>query len=246
MRALGKLTWIEVKLFVREPIGLFFTLAFPLLLLFLFGAIFGNQPVDEFGGRGTVDISVPGYLDMVIGTLGLIGLPIGLASYRQQGVLRRYRATPLHPAIVLGAQIIFGLATTMVGAGLLIIAAHLAYAVPWPETPLSLAGALVLSSLSFFSVGFTLGSVLPTARTAQAVGMALFFPMLFLSGASGMPRELLPETLRRISDLLPLSYVVTLITDLWYGQGWNSGALLVLIGMLIVGSAVATLTFRWE
>jgi len=246
MRALWKLTWMEIKLFLREPVGLFFTLAFPLLLLFLFGAIFGNEPVAELGGRGTIDVSVPGYVAMVIGTLGLIGLPIGLASYRQQGVLRRYRATPLHPSIVLAAQVIFGLAIAFAGAVLLIVAAHLAYAVPWPGAPLSLAGALVLSSLSFFSAGFILGGVLPTARTAQAVGMAIFFPMLFLSGASGMPRELLPDTLRRISDLLPLSYVVTLIADLWYGQGWNGLALVVLSGMLIVGAVVSVLTFRWE
>ena len=80
MKAFWKLTWTEMKLFVREPIGLFFTLLFPLLLLVIFGSIFGNDSTGMFGGFGSVDNSVPGYMGMIIGTLGLIGLPVSLAS----------------------------------------------------------------------------------------------------------------------------------------------------------------------
>ena len=76
MKCLLKMTWMETKLFLREPVGTFFTLVFPLMMLFLFGAIFGNEPVPEFGGRGTIDISLPIYTSMIIGTTGLMSTTI--------------------------------------------------------------------------------------------------------------------------------------------------------------------------
>ena len=71
MKSLLKMTWVEAKLFLREPVGAFFTLAFPLMMLFLFGSIYGNEPTPMFGGRGTIDISVPSYTAMIVATTGL-------------------------------------------------------------------------------------------------------------------------------------------------------------------------------
>src|SRR5512136_2231618 len=103
MKSLLKMTWVEAKLFLREPIGAFFTLAFPLMMLFLFGSMYGNKPVPEFGGRGTIDISVPAYTAMIIATTGLMGLTITMAAYRENGVLRRLRTTPVSPLVILTA-----------------------------------------------------------------------------------------------------------------------------------------------
>ena len=64
-----KLTWMQIKLFSREPIALFFTLIFPLLLLLLFGAIFGNEPDPLYGGFGYIDAQVPGITALIIGTI---------------------------------------------------------------------------------------------------------------------------------------------------------------------------------
>ncbi|PSQ84443.1 MAG: hypothetical protein BRD30_11735, partial [Bacteroidetes bacterium QH_2_63_10] len=78
-----------------------------------------------------------------------------------------------------------------------------AFGVPLPEHPLLLFGALLLAGLSLLAVGFLLGAVVPTVRAAQAVGNALFFPMLFLSGAA-IPQFLFPEWLKTASLALPL------------------------------------------
>jgi len=220
MRALTKLTWVELKLYLREPIGTFFTLAFPLLLLFLFGSIYGNEPSDFLGGRGSVDNSVPGYLAIIIGAIGMQGIPINLSSYRERGILRRYRATPLRPLAVLGAQVIVMSIIALIGMALLYVAGRAVYDLAIPSAPSDVALAVTLSAFSFFAIGFVLASVLPTARTAQAVGLALYMPMMFISGA-GMPRQMLPEALVKFSNFLPLTHVVTLIQDLWMGDGWN-------------------------
>ena len=119
MKSLLKMTWMETKLFLREPVGAFFTLVFPLMMLFLFGSIYGNAPVRYFNGQGTVDISVPAYTAMIIATTGLVGLTITMAAYRENGVLRRLRTTPISPLVVLVAQVIVLFMMTVLGMILL-------------------------------------------------------------------------------------------------------------------------------
>ncbi len=245
MQALTKMTWVEMKLKLREPVGTFFTLVFPLLLLFLFGGIYGNDPSPFLGGRGSVDNSVPGYIAMIIGTTGMIGLPIALSVYREQGILRRFRAAPITPALVLGSQVAVNLIISLVGIASLVIAGIFVYGLVLPEAPVGAFLAVVISGLSFLSIGFVLASLTPTSTAAQAVGMALFFPMMFLSGAA-LPQQVLPEKLVAFSQYLPLTHVVNLLQDLWYGDGWNGTALLVLLGMMVVATAVSIRTFRWE
>ena len=127
MKSFYRMTLSEIKLFLREPMNMFFTLAFPLILLFVFGAIFGNEPAELFGGMGTVDVSVPAYIGMTIATLGLLGLPIGLATYREQGILRRMRATPVRPAVIFGALLTVNLIAALAGTVLLLVAGRLVF-----------------------------------------------------------------------------------------------------------------------
>jgi len=247
MKSLLKMTWLETKLFLREPLGAFFTLAFPLMMLFLFGSIYGNKPSAMFGGYGTIDISVPAYTAMIIATSGLLSVTITMAAYRENGVLRRLRTTPVSPLVVLSAQVIVIFAMTSLGMLLLIFAGKLVYHMRFEGNALSVLGGFVLSSLSFFSLGFILASLLRTARTAQIVGMVLLYPMLFLSGA-GIPRELLPQAIQKVAAFLPLTYVVNLLRGLWIGEAWSKHWLDVgvLAGMLLLGIIVSSKTFRWE
>jgi len=247
MRGFWKLTLMEIKLFLREPVAAFFTLAFPLMLLFLFGSIYGNEPTPSFGGYGSVDVSVPGHTAMIIATSGLLSLAITMASYREQGILRRLKATPLRPQAILGAQVIVIFLMTALGMALLVVAGKMVYGMRFAGDPLSVLAAFVLSCMSFFALGFVLAGLLPTARTAQIVAMAIFYPMIFLSGA-GLPREVLPEGIKRFSQVLPLTHVVTLLRGLWMGEPWGDHLLEVgvLSALLIAGVLISAKTFRYE
>jgi len=247
MKSLLKMTWMETKLFFREPVGAFFTLAFPLMMLFLFGSIYGNTPTEMFGGYGTVDISIPAYTAMIIATTGLMGLTITLAANRENGVLRRLRTTPVSPFVILAAQVFVMFLMTSIGMLLLVLAGKLVYHVRFEGNVLSVMAGYVLCCLSFYALGFILAALVPTARTAQVVGMALLYPMLFLSGA-GFPRELLPETIKKVSNFLPLTYVVNLLRGLWIGESWamHLSEVIVLITMLVVGTLASIKIFRWE
>jgi ABC-2 type transport system permease protein len=246
MRALSKMTLVEAKLFWREPVGLFFTLVFPVMVMLLFSAIFGNGAIPGDQGLRMIDVMAPAYTGMVIGTTALLGLPITLAGYRQQGALRRLRATPVHPSAILAAHALVNLLMTAVGIVLLLFTARVVFELRLPEAPFSVALAFVLASLSFFALGFVLAGVLPNARTAQIVGQVVFFPMFFLSGAAGIQPDMFPEALRRVSNLLPLTYVVELVRKLWLAGEWDLRALVVLVCVAVASVLVSAATFRWE
>ena len=247
MNSFFKMTWMEFKLFMREPVGAFFTLVFPLMMLFLFGSIYGNAPTPLFNNRGTIDISIPAYTAMIIATTGLMSLTITLAANRENGVLRRLRTTPVSPFVILAAQVIVMFVMTTLGMLLLVVAGKLVYHVRFEGNVLSVVGGFVLCCLSFYSLGFILASLMPTARTAQVVGMVLLYPMLFLSGA-GFPSELLPAAIKKVAAFLPLTYVVNLLRGLWIGEAWSRHVtdVIVLAALMVVGVMVSFKTFRWE
>jgi ABC-2 type transport system permease protein len=249
MRTLWKLFVMQFKLYLREPMAFFFSLAYPALLLLLFGFIYGNDPAPEFWGRsiGTVDASVPAYTGIIIGTVALMGIPIDTASSRENGVLRRYRATPLRPVVYLVASVLMYLGVALLGMLILILTGKLVFGLRFAGSWLNVLVAFILSALAFYACGYLLASLAPTARSAQTIGMLIFFPMMFLSGA-GMPLQILPEGLRRVSEFLPLTYVVRLMQGLWFNDAWNTLWLpvLVLVGILIAGTVLAARLFRWE
>jgi ABC-2 type transport system permease protein len=248
MRALWKLTLVGAKLYLREPVAAFFTIVYAPMMLVLFGSIYGNAPSPLFGGRGTMDISVPAYIGLIIVTVGLMSVPIGMASRREAGVLRRYQATPLRPVIYLTADVLVYFGMTLLGVVLLILTGRkIGYNVRFDGNVVSVLVGFSLGTLSFFALGFLIASLAPTARIAQTVGIVMAFPMMFLSGAT-IPLEVLPATVREIARFIPLTHVVTLLRGLWVGEAWSKHLteVAVLVGLLVIGTAVSAKTFRWE
>ncbi|OGO48075.1 MAG: hypothetical protein A2Z30_00685 [Chloroflexi bacterium RBG_16_64_43] len=247
MKGLLRMTWMEAMLFLREPMSAFFTLVFPLMYLLLFGAISGNEPTPQYGGQRTIDASIPGLTAMIICVAGLMSTTMTMSTYREKGILRRLRTTPVSPLVVLVAQVIVVFTMTALGMFLLVAAGVLVYHVRFEGNAFSLLAGFALSSLSFFGIGFILAGTMPTVRSAWVVGMVLLYPMLLLSGAF-FTVELLPAAVQKVSAFIPLTYVVNLLGGLWMGQPWGDHLLDVgvLAGLLLVGIVVSAKTFRWE
>ncbi|HEY57715.1 MAG TPA: ABC transporter permease [Anaerolineae bacterium] len=180
-----KLTWAQVRLYLREPAALFFTLAFPPMLLLLFRAAFGNA-INPTYRVGFVDSYTPALIALVAGTVGLMSPPVKTASDRESGVLKRFQATPLSARVYLLADLTTALGVNLIAVALTVALGFAVYHPAPPRHPLAMAGATVLGGL-----GYLLAALLPTARTAQAVGSVLFFPMMFLSSTS-IPLDLPP------------------------------------------------------
>lgn len=247
MRGLWKLILVEIKLYLREPAATFFTVAFAPMLLLIFGTIYGNEPNPFFGGKGMVDVSVPAYVALIIISVGFMGVPIATAANREAGVLRRFRTTPLHPAAYIVANITSYYVMTMLGVIALVAVGKGVYGMKFEGNVLSVWAGFTLGSFAFFALGYLIAGIAPTARIAQAVGMVAMFPMMFLSG-SAIPLEVLPPSVRSVSDFIPLTHVVTLMRGLWAGESWGQHLteLAVLGGVLIVGMTLSARLFRWE
>lgn len=247
MRAFLKLSVVQFKLFIREPVAAFFALAFAPIVLVLFGFIYGNDPVPQFGGLGSIDIAVPGYTAMIIGTVGLMSVPIATAARREAGVLRRFMATPLRPLTYMVTDVLVYLLVTILGIGLLFAIARVAYNVRLEGSVFSVLLAIALGAFAFMALGYFLAGIAPTARVAQVVAMVVFYPMMFLSGAT-IPLEVMPEGVRQVARFLPLTHVVTLVKGLWYDDAWSAHVteVIVLGAILVAGTVVASSVFRWE
>jgi ABC-2 type transport system permease protein len=163
-----------------------FVFAFPIVTMLIIGGAFGTAPNPGFDNVNPAHWYVASYLTVVIAATGLVMLPVHLASYRERGVLRRFAAAGFPRWSFAIAQLIVGLATTAVACALLLAVAAPVYGIPAVHDAWRVAVALPLGAVASVSIGVLLGSLLPSARAAQAVGLLLFFPS-FLLGAGGPP-----------------------------------------------------------
>ena len=245
MRGLLTLVVTDLKLSLRNVIATFFTFAFPVLMLLLFGAMYGNAP-DPRSGLGIMDCAIPGYaVALILGSAGFMGLPIELAARRQNGVIRRFRVTPLSTSALLASLVSVNLVASIAGTLVLVAVGALAWGAKLPVAPLALVPAFLLCAGSQFALGMAIAGALRSVRATLAVCMAIFYPMMFLSGGT-IPVQYLPPALQKVTAFLPMSWAVTLLQDAWFGRGWDLRAVAVLLSVLALGGAVASLLLRRE
>ena len=248
MSKLMALTVVQAKLFIREPAAFFFTLIFPLLLIVMFGLVFGNEPGGMFSGPfGYIDYSTPAITALIIVSVGLMGIPIQTATARENKILRRFRAAPMRPTTYVGATVVVYYLMSLVGMVLTILAAKALFGLRFGGSWVNVTLAFTLVAGAFFSVGYLIASVTSTARIAQVVGQLLFFPMMFLSGAA-MPLQIMPDGVRNFAELLPMTHAVKLLQNLWFGQGWGGSTthVVVMLVTLAAGLVLSARLFRWE
>jgi len=249
LKGFWKLTWVETKVFVREPMGVIGSLLVPVLLYVVLGRSFGMGPSDAqptpraHGLPFNVAI-----LSALFVALGAVTSLVAIISiYREGGILKRLRATPLSPVTILGSQVVVKLAFTVVGLGLLVLAGRQMFPGVGPRSAASFGGAVLLSTASILSLGFVIASIVPTARFAQPISAAVLYPMVAISGLF-VPVSHLPLAVRIIASALPTTHAVALMQGTWDGSGWGAhigdvAALIVIAAMCV---AASTRVFRWE
>ena len=245
MGILARLTRLELKLFLREPLTVLFSLALPLTVLFVMGGVFGNEAeADFYRGVGAMNYYVPAYTALVAAAVALISLPAHIAGNRERGVLKRYRASSMPAWVVVGSQVIATFAIAAVSAAVLVTVAVPVYGVVAPDSLWTTAAGFVLTGLMMAALGVLLGAVLPTARAAQAMGVMLWFVMLMVGGA-GPPPEVLSGAMATVGDLTPLRHAVRIMQDGWLGL--DAGLCWLIAALVPAAAAALSLRFfRWE
>jgi len=245
VRLLSKMSWLELKLFLREPLTVLFALALPLLVLFVMGGVFGNQAeAGYYRDIGAMNYYVPAYVALVTASVGLISLPVHLAGNRERGVLKRYHASSIPAWVVVGASIFTMFVIASVSALLLVVVARLMHDVVMPNSYAAVVAAFMLCGLAFAALGVLLGAVLPNARSAQALGVLLWFVMLILGGA-GPPPEVLSGIMDPIGRITPLRHGIRILQDAWLSLDAGLSWLIVAV-ILVAATAAAIKYFAWE
>lgn len=241
MKTYLELIKIDLKLALRLRTVIFFNYLFPLIFFFTFGEVLGAR---NSLARVTQVIN----MSLTLGVLGsgLFGAGIRSLQERELNILRRYKVTPITPGPLLVASMVTGWIVFMPYIVALLALSHYYYHMPWPQHMLELLGFISLGLIAFRAIGLVIASVANNMQEGTILVQLLYFPMLFLSGAT-FPSQYFPRSLQIISKFIPATYYVDGITNLLSNNRGISfehvGAMLL---TTLVGFVVSMKLFRWE
>jgi ABC-2 type transport system permease protein len=244
--ALARLTITEFRLFLREPLLVFWGFAFPLLLLIVFGLIPAfKQTHAGYRGLTVLDSYVPILIVLMLAMLSYFALPSVLASYREQGILRRLRTTPAGAFRLLAAQLLVNFGSAAVMVALILVVGRLAFAVPFPLAPGVWVVVALLTAAGTLAAGLFVAAVAPTGRVASAIGSILFYPLMFFSGLY-LPIPSMPPVLQHICHATPLGAAWESFQDAALGHWPPALALVTMVAYPVAFGLAAARLFRWE
>lgn len=248
LRGLLKLTWIELKIFMREPLGAIGTVVVPVLVFVGLGMLGARvTPSAQPPENSIFKVDVPVFAAVLIAVNAVLSLVSIISIYREGGILKRLRATPLRPQTILTAQVLVKVILTAMTFILTLLAGKRYFPIG-PDAPVfSFTAALLLSTVSILSIGFLIASIVPTARFAQPIGGVILYPMIALSGLF-VPIASMPPAMRMVAKGLPLTYAVSLLQGAWRGEPWSGhiGDIVALLLVFLICVGLSAKVFRWE
>ena len=247
MRTLVKLTWLELKIFIREPLGFIGSVAIPVLLFVVLARLFGPRVASATRTVPAFGHVLPAFSALFIAMGAVTSLVTIISIYREGGILKRLRATPLHPVAILSAHVLVKLLLTAATLVALALAGRRVYPID-PGVPLwSFAAAVLFTTWSILSIGFVIASVVPTARFAQPIAALIFYPMIAVSGLF-FPVDVLPPPVAAVARVMPLTAGASLLNGVWKGDSWlaHGGDVVVLAATFVLCTALSARVFRWE
>jgi ABC-2 type transport system permease protein len=246
-RGLLRLTWLELKIFLREPLGAAGTIGIPVLVFVVLGRAFSRRAAAQTPVGAFVSVDVPVFAALLIVLSAVMSLVTIISIYREGGILKRLRATPLRPYTILSAHVVVKLLLTVVTLALVVLAGKRYYPINLDVPVVGLTLALLLSTVSILSIGFLIASVVPTARFAQPIGAAILYPMVAVSGLF-VPLDSLPPALHVVARAIPITYAVSLLRGILANDPWSAhlGDVVALIIVFVICTALSAKVFRWE
>ena len=246
LRGFWELIWIEIKVFVREPMGAIGTVLIPVVAFMGLSQFTGGKLESPPSGGG-LHLNLPVFAAVLIAINTVLSLVTIVSIYREAGILKRLRATPLRSYTILSAHVIVKLLLTAMTLGLMLLVGKRYYPAGMHVRVVGFTIALLISTVSILSIGFIIASIVPTARFAQPIGSAILYPMLGLSGLF-FPVSALGPGLQTVASVLPLTYAVSLLDGIWKGDAWSAhmGDVGALVLIFVVSTAISAKIFRWE
>jgi len=247
MSALSALTKSQFRVFLREPLAVFFGLIFPSVLIVVIGAAYPDATNSNtaFDGRSLVEVYAPTAIILGVTTLAVFLLPVALGGDREKGILRRLSTTPAHPGTLVAAHLNVQMAVTTAATVAAVVVGTLAFPISLPASAIWFIASFILGAASLFAIGLLIGALAPTANTGQGVGMLLYFPLLFFAGVY-VPLEVMSNKIQTISSYTPAGAAVEALASSWSGNSPQTTSLFVMAAYAIACSSIAIRLFRWH
>lgn len=237
----------QIKLSFRGMDMIIFAICMPVVMVVLLGIIYGNKPAYDSASYSFLEQSFGAISTIAICAGGVMGLPLVISDYRQKKILKRFRVTPSSPSLLLTVQVAIYSIYSFIALVLVYLTSTLFFGVRLQGALLPFLGSFVLVMLSMFSIGMLVGGLSPNMKTASILASVLYFPMLIFSGAT-LPYEVMPASLQRIADVLPLTQGIKLLKATSLGLPVE-GVLfpLAVMGIIaVVCGGVSIRFFKWE
>lgn len=245
MKRFLKLYMIEQKLSLRSGDMLVFGVAMPVGIMILITMIAGNKMAGE--GYTYLESSFASLIAVGICASAFMGIPLTIADYRDKKILKHFFTTPCSPVWILGSDVLCCAGTAILSALSVSLVSGVFLGYEMRGSILAFIGAWLLTLTSMFSIGLLMASLCRTVKSVNAVTSLVYFPMLFLSGAT-IPYELFPTGLQKVSDILPLTQGIKLMKVVSMGLETDSTGkiVLLLVGITVICGLISVKTFQWE
>lgn len=237
----------QIKLSFRGMDMIIFAICMPVVMVVLLGIIYGNKPAYDSADYSFLEQSFGAISTIAICAGGVMGLPLVISDYRQKKILKRFQVTPSSPSLLLAVQVAIYSIYSLIALVLVYLVSALFFGVQLQGNLLPFLGSFVLVMLSMFSIGMLVGGLSPNMKTASILASVLYFPMLIFSGAT-LPYEVMPASLQRIADVMPLTQGIKLLKATSLGLPVE-GVLFPLAVMAIIAvvcGGISIRFFKWE
>ena len=237
----------EMKLSLRDMNMVIFAICIPLVVLIILGVIYGNKPAYDGAAYTFLEQSFGALTTIAVCAGGVMGLPLVVSDYRNRKILKRFKVTPVSPAMILAVQVVIYTIYSVASLILLYIVSALFFGFHMGGSMIAFLGGYLLVMLSIFSIGMMVGGISPNSQTASVIASLLYFPMLIFSGAT-LPYEVMPSALQKVADILPLTQGIKLLKAASLGLPIENVfvPIIVMVVLAAICIGVSLRFFKWE
>lgn len=247
MKAFRAMFKTEMKLSLRGMDMFIFAICMPVVVMIILGIIYGNKPAFDGSEHTFLAQSFGAVATIAICASGVMGLPLVVSDYRNKKILKRFKVTPISPALILTVQVAIYALYSISSLILVYATATVFFGYQFGGSWFHFLGAYFLVMLSMFSIGLLVGGIASNIKTASVLASILYFPMLIFSGAT-LPYEVMPGALQKIADILPLTQGIKLLKAASLGLPLDSVLIpvMVMIVLAVICIGFSFRFFKWE
>jgi len=247
MKTFNTMLKTELKLSLRDMNMVIFALCIPIVVTVILGIIYGSDLAFDGAEYTFLAQSFGALTTIAILAGGVMGLPMLVSDYRQRKILKRFKVTPISPAVILIVQLVIYALYAIVSLVLVYATLAIFFGYYMVGSWALFLPSHFLTMLSMFSIGMMVGGLAPNAKIASVIASLLYFPMLIFSGAT-LPYEVMPEALQRVADFMPLTQGIKLLQATSLGLPIDSvlTPIIVMVALAVVCITISIRFFRWE